>query len=223
MKRLTALCALSVCAAHAATPCDFKGLSVGDKANPEQIMKHFGIEKYTTADPPQTEAEREATSKAFLKRSEQVSMTNALQEAEWREGPACREHSCRITYGRVTVGESPYPIPVGVFVAFDATHKITAIDVSYDRGQWDEVLELLNTKYGDNWRKEETQDVTTDYETKKSQPDTLTVLTHRSPGTNPATGDKCTINTESRDFVWLHTTPPIYRAELEIRLVSKNF
>jgi len=37
-----------------------------------------------------------------------------------------------------------------VYVFFDLTDKITAIDISYDKSQWDEVLQLLNTKYGDN-------------------------------------------------------------------------
>ena len=138
-------------------------------------------------------------------------------------GSGCGHKHCRIRYGEVHVGEEPYSIPVGVYVFFDSASKITAIDVSYDKLQWDDVLELLNTKYGNNWRKEETQDTTTDYETKKSQLDVVTVLTLRNNGTNPKTGDKCTINTRSRDIIWLHTTPPIYRAEMEIRLVSKNF
>ena len=109
------------------------------------------------------------------------------------------------------------------FVAFDQTGKVTAIDVYYGKSDWDEVLSLLNTKYGNNWRKEEIQDVTTDYEHKKSELDTVTVLTHRTPGTNPETGDKCSIVTMSRDIVFLHTTPPAYRAVLEVKLISKNF
>jgi len=209
--------------ACAATPCDFRGLAVGDHATPQQIMAHFGITKYTTADPPQTQAEHDRAFSAELKRGAQVSLINAAEEKAWQEGAACREDFCRIPYGSVHVGEDPFPVQVGVFVAFDSTHKITAIDVSFDRLQWEEVLELLNTKYGDNWRKEETQDVTTDYETKKSQPDVVTVLTHRTAGTNHKTGDRCTINVKSRDIIWLHTTPPIYRSEMEIKLVSRNF
>ena len=38
--------ALTAGSANAATPCDFKGLAVGDHASPRQIMKTFGIEMY---------------------------------------------------------------------------------------------------------------------------------------------------------------------------------
>jgi len=190
-------------------------------------MAHFGIKKFIkNADDPspnQTKEQHQAAFNAQLKRAQQVSLTNAAEEKDWNEGSACGRTYCRIRYGDVQVGEEPYSIPVGVYAFFNTTGKITAIDVSYDKGQWDEVLEMLNTKYGNNWRKEEIQDVTTDYETKKSQPDMVTILTHRNNGTNPRTGERCTINTRSRDIIWLHTTPPIYRAEMEIKLISKNF
>jgi hypothetical protein len=229
VKRLVALSAvLAVSGAHAATPCDFKGLSVGDKATPQQIMTHFGTTKYIKNgdDSPtttQTKEQKEAVFNARMKRAQKVSMINEAEEEEEKAGPACGHTYCRIPYHYVHVGEEPYSIPVGVYVSFDSTGKVTAIDVSYDKIQWDDVLELLNTKYGENWRREDTQDVTTDYETKKSEPETVTVLTHRNNGTNPKTGDKCVINTRSRDIIWLHTTPPIHRAVMEIRLVSKNF
>jgi hypothetical protein len=50
-------------AAYAATPCNFKGLSVGDNATPQEIMKQFGIEKYITkkADEPNDEQHKAAS------------------------------------------------------------------------------------------------------------------------------------------------------------------
>jgi len=204
--------------ASAATPCDFKGLSVGDRATPQQIMQRFGVTKYADSDTPLTPDQL----KARLERAKEVSLINALEEEEWKQGPACDKTSCRIPYG-ITVGEGPFPINVGVFIAFDKTEKITAIDLSYSKSDWDDVLQLLNTKYGNNWRKDETEEVTTDYKNKKSELDTVTVLTHRNLGTNPKTGDKCSIIAMSRDVVFLHTTPPAYKAVLEIRIISKNF
>jgi hypothetical protein len=219
----TAACLLSIGAVNAATPCDFKGLSVGDKATPQQIMRQFGITKYTTADPPQTDAQKKAAFDAQMKRAKEVSIMNAAEEQESEEGPACRENYCRLPYGYVTVGNEPHPIYVGAFVSFDSTGRVTEIDVTYDKSLWDEVLQLLNLKFDDNWQREDTQDVTTDYQTKKHERDTVTVLTHRTQGTNPKTRDKCAITATSRDIVWLHSMPPIYRAELVIKLISKNF
>lgn len=209
--------------ATAAAPCDFKGLSVGDHFTPRQIMSHFGIATYTTIDPPQSEEQKKAEFDAQLKRAKKVGLTNAAEEREEREGPACRPGYCRIPYGDVSVGNEPLPIQVGTFVAFDKTGMITEIDVSYDVISWGEVLELLNRKYEDNWQREDTQAVLTDYETKKTELRTVTSLTHRIPGTNRKTGDKCTITATSIDAIWLHTTLPIYRSELAIKLLSKNF
>jgi hypothetical protein len=51
----------------------------------------------------------------------------------------------------------------------------------------------------------------------------ITVLTHREPGINRASGDACSIVATSNDRVVLHTTPPVIRAVLEIKLISKKF
>jgi hypothetical protein len=220
---MVAACALTGTAATAAPPCDFKGISVGDHASPEQIMKNFGIGKYKkNVEVSQTPAERDAAFNADIERAKTVGLMNVSEEKEWKAGPACDATSCRIPYG-VTVGNRPYPVLVGLFVDFDQTGKVNAIDVSYSKDDWDEVLALMNKKYGDNWNKEENQDVTTNYETKESHLDNIIVLTHRTNGTNTRTGDDCTITVVSRDMVFLHTTPPTYRAVLEIKLVSKNF
>ena len=171
-------------AANAAPPCHFKGLSVGDKATPQQIMSHFGVAKYgVDADKP----EDSAAEAARLRRGETVGLMNAVEEEWWKEGSACGYDYCRIKYGQVSVGSEPFPIQVGVDVFFDAsTRQITAIDVTYDSTAWDEVLGLLNTKYGKNWRECDTQGVTMNYETKKSFQSVISVLTHRQLGINRA-------------------------------------
>jgi hypothetical protein len=213
------LCFIAASAvSHAATPCDFKGLAVGDRATPQQIMKRYAISNYVK------HAAKHFDDAAFIKRAAKVSLMNATEEEEWKEGSACDADSCRIRYGDVSVGSEPVPIPVGVVVFFDpSTHQITAIDVTFDNTAWDEVLELLNTKYGNNWRKDDTQGVTTDYQTQEYFQSVITVLTHREPGINRAAGDACSIVATSNDRVLLHTTPPIIRAVLEIKLISKKF
>lgn len=207
------VCFVAASAAHAATPCDFKGLSVGDTATPQEIMKHFGIANYVTKQPDDTYDEE---------RARKVGSGNAVEESDWKRGPACDETSCGIPHG-VSVGDEPDLIPVAVSVFFDSTSRITAIDVSYDFSQWDEVLVLLNTKYGDNWDKEETPFRVINFDTKESQPAVASLLRHRNVGTNPNTSDTCSITAQSMDSVFQHTTPPAYRSILEIKLISKNF
>ena len=84
-------------------------------------------------------------------------------------------------------------------------------------------MELLNTKYGNSWRTEVSPQVVTDFETKKSGTVGMTEITHRGQGTNPKTGYKGTLHATSLDLVFTHTMPPMHHAELEIKLVSKNF
>lgn len=222
-KILVSLALLLYCsAANAAPPCDFKGLSVGDKATPKQIMKRFGFDKYKDADEAQKIAHGDVAYQAYLKRAEKVGLINAADEQDFHLGPACGRNYCRIPFG-VTVGIESFPIRVGLFIAFDKGGTIEAIDVSYDSLDWGAVLTLLNTKFGDDWRVEETPDITTDLETKKSEQVTVIVLTHKTFGINAKTGDKCSISTTSRDMVYRHSMPPFNRAELEIKLISKNF
>ena len=227
MKRgtTTALTALLLArgAAHAATPCDFKGLSVGDKATPQQIMKHFGINKFKTGEEHPTQAQHDAALEALMKRADKVGFTNAIEEREWNNGPVCVRNYCSIPYGSVEVGSGSYPINVGVLVSFDKAGIIDSIDVTYSKSEWDEMLRLLNEKYGNDWRYEDTQDVTTNFETKHSYPATIIVLTHGTFGRNENTGDKCSIVALSRDIMWVHTTLPYNRAILEIKRISKKF
>jgi hypothetical protein len=221
---------MSARSASAETPCDFKGLSVGDRATPQQIMQHFGIHKFTdeditkmsAADLAKWSARSRAKSDAFFKRIGQVGMKNALEEEYLSQGPTCDTGSCRISSG-VNVGNGPDAILVGVSVYFDNAGVVTAIEVSYSKDDWDAVLQLMNTKYGEEWASREYLDFTADPATNKSTLGPVTAIMHRTNGTNLRTGDGCTIKATSQDDMWRHTTPPVLRARLEIELVSKNF
>ena len=209
---------LSISLANAAPPCDFKGISVGDHATPQQIMTHFGISNYKKTG-------LQLSSQQFdnrLKRGKVVSLVVALEEEQLEYGPYCDRMSCTIPYGMVKIGEEPYPIQVGVLVSFSSNEKITSIDIIYDKFDWDQVLLMLNEKYGNDWGKREFQNNVVDYHTKESKITTVTVLTHRSLGINQKMGNKCSIITNSQDIIFQHTTPPAYRAIMEIKLVSHN-
>jgi hypothetical protein len=216
--------ALAAGSANAEPPCDFKGLSVGDHASPEQIMKTFGVEHYkdkVAEEAAQSKAEHDAAFDATLKRAAEVGLMNAAEEREFRDGPACDASSCRIPYG-VTVGEEPFPIGVGLFISFDKTRKIISIDVTFSSTYWEDFLDLMNTKYGDSWRKEVNENVILNYETKQSRIVTVLTLMHRPNGKNPKTGNACTIRASSVDLVFEHSMPPFMRSVVEIKLVSTN-
>jgi hypothetical protein len=208
-------------AARAATPCDFKGLSVGNHMTPRQIMQHFGIRNFSTEAIGAHQSPKEAA--ASMRRMKAVGIMNEMEEEEFRRGPSCGPTSCVIPYGFVGVGNEPYATMVGVSVFFDSQGRITATDIVFDKSEWDTVRELINTKYGDDWEETNSQDVTSDYEKKKSWLDTVTILKHRRFGTNRKTGDQCKISVVSRDVVFVHTTPPALRSIMEISLVSTNF
>src|ERR1700692_1848773 len=108
-------CIVFVGTVRAAPPCDFKGLSVGDKATPQQIMKHFGVDKYKDSDEEQKTAHGAAAYEKYLERAKKVGLNNAAEEQAFQVGPACGWNHCRIPFG-VTVGNRSFPIRVGVFV-----------------------------------------------------------------------------------------------------------
>jgi len=194
-------------------------LSVGDKATPAQIMKHFGVEKYNDSEAEWAKAQNAPD---YWEHMEKVGPSNAAEEIFWKMGPSCDKKSCEIPYG-VTVGSGASPIDVLVFISFDKTGTIELIDISFDSTQWDDVLALLNTKYGDGWRTEESPMMVGKYGAKESLEFTVTELRHRTPGTNSKTGDTCTLYARNIDKIWEHSTSPIYRGFLEIKRVSKNF
>jgi hypothetical protein len=93
---------------RAETPCDFKGVSVGNKMAPDEIMAALGVTKYKTnpARPSFDET---------LAAAQKYGMIPAAELEEWNIGPYCDETSCRVPYG-VTVGNNN--TPVNVFISF---------------------------------------------------------------------------------------------------------
>jgi hypothetical protein len=185
-------------------------------------MTHFGIATFVDQTRPQAPERRDANAEALKQRAESVGIANANEEEQSRIGPACDQTSCRIPDG-VTLGNGPFPIPVAISIAFDPRGSITAFEVGFDRVYWSAMRDLLDSRYGDDWRVEERDDVTADFRTKKAHPDHVISLTHRASGTNPKNGNQCTIKASSRDSPFLHSTAPIYRAKIEIRLIPRSF
>ena len=139
---------------------------------------------------------------------------------EWDLGPYCKETSCRVPYG-VTVGNTN--TPVNVFISFH-DRLITEIEVSFNEMYWDEMLPLLDQKYGADWKIDRSYTPITDYETKKITLLELISLTHNSNGTNQSTKDHCQISAQNLDHVFEHHDPyGPYLSLFVIKLISRNF
>jgi hypothetical protein len=199
--------------ARAETPCDFKGISVGNKMSREEIMKALGVTKYKTnpVRPPFEEG---------LPLMKKYGLIAAAEIQNQNIGPYCNDTSCRVPFG-VSVGNDP--TPVSVFVSFDAG-QITEIDVSFSETFFDEILPILNQKYGDDWKVERDDMLISNYETGKGLIRERITMNHVSNGTNQSTKDHCQISASNLDLVFEHHDAyGPYHSVVVIKLVSKNF
>jgi hypothetical protein len=201
--------------ARADTPCDFKGISVGDKMTPAELMKALGVKDYKV-NPPRPSFDE------TLALVQKYSLMVASEIQDWEIGPYCEHNSCRVPVG-VGVGNHN-SIPVNVFVSFDNNDVLTEIDVTFNEEEWNDVLPILNQKYGPQWNEERLPDIITNYETKKSTTVERINLTHKTTGTNPRTNDHCEIWANNFDLVFEHHDPlGVYHSVMAIKLISKNF
>jgi hypothetical protein len=91
---------------HAETPCDFKGISVGSRMSPAEIMSALGVSQYKTNPSKHYDM-------ALVKK---YGMIPAAEIEEWNIGPYCDDESCVVPYGiRVGNGNG---IPVQAFILF---------------------------------------------------------------------------------------------------------
>ena len=191
MKYITALPIASALVfaspSYAEAPCDFKAVSVGDKKTAAEIMTTLGVTKYKT-NPVRPSFEETLTL------AQRYGMIPAAELQDWNIGPYCEETSGRIPYG-VQVGNSN--TPVKVFVSFH-DGLITEINVSFSETYWDEILPVLDQKYGADWKIDRSDTPVTNYETKKTTIREQIAMDHRTNGTNPRTQDHCQISAENR-------------------------
>jgi hypothetical protein len=214
MRRTLAAMTLALWASTAQaqpTPCDFKGVSVGDRIGPAEIMNKLGITDYQMN--PEININWD-----------NVDRYGIIGEAELREQgmkPFCTEAYCRITRG-MFIGDR---IPAYAFVSFH-DGAVTEIEVSFNSVlYWNDVLPILDEKYGANWKVVEHRDQSImNYETKKVHTLELVALEQADYGTNRKTGDHCQIHATNLDLIFEHRDLlGRYHAMITIKLVSKNF
>jgi hypothetical protein len=198
---------------RAETRCDFKGISVGNKMAPTEIMAALGVTKYNT-NPARPSFDE------MLAAAQKYATIPAAELEDWNVGPYCGETSCRVPYG-VAVGNNN--TPVNVFISF---HEglITEIDVSFSETYWDEMLPILDQKYGAGWKVDHDDMPITNYETKKTTVRGRILLNHITNGVNRRTNDRCQILATNLDIVFEHHDAyGPYHSVFVIKLISKNF
>ena len=195
---------------HAETPCDFKGISVGSKMSPAQLMAALGVTQYKTNPAPHSPSLALTGKYGFV----------AAGEIEDREiGPYCNNAKCTVPYG-VAVGNNNN-IPVKVDISFHED-LITKIIASFSETFWDEKLTIFDQKYGANWTTERNGMPITNYETNETF--TVQRIVLQTKGTNLSTKDRCKIWATNFDKVFEHhdALGP-YHSQVVIELISKHF
>jgi hypothetical protein len=194
---------------HAETPCDFKGVAVGNKMTPAEIMSALGVTNY------KTNPERPV-------RKDNAPYEPGMGEIEDENiGPYCEEKLCNVPFG-VAVGNNN-AISVKVLVAFD-DGLITEIGLLFNEMYWDEILPILDQKYGADWKVDRDLMPITNYKTKKTTVQENIRMEHITNGVNRRTNDRCQISAQKFDFIFEHhgAYGP-YQSEFGIKLISKNF
>jgi hypothetical protein len=109
--------------ARSQVPCDFKGISVGDKLTREQVMERLGIKKFKF-DPPRAD---------FMEMQPEIDkygITGAAEREDDKTGPYCWEDSCNIPYG-VVIGDDKIPVKVFVALKGDMVYAIEAFSTPF--------------------------------------------------------------------------------------------
>jgi hypothetical protein len=199
--------------ALAAPPCDFMGLSVGDKMTSQEIMSHFGIQTYKTNPDLNVMARPDMY--------EKYGLLGALEELKFEAGPYCEKDFCNIPYG-ITIGIDE---PAKVAISFDSkTNIIQAIDIFSDENYWSDLKLILSKKYGVPWKIEKELMPIINFQTKKTIFVNRETITRASLGKNLKSGQTCEIWATQYDQIYIHPTPPApMQSVVEIKLVSGNF
>jgi len=179
--------------AHSQVPCDFKGVSVGDKLTREQLMLRLGIPQFKI-DPPDSSWEE------IQPLNEKYGITPSAEIRDDKLGPYCRETYCNIPFG---LNVSDDNIPVKVFVSLK-NDTITEIEVSFNSIFWNDIFPILTKKYGSSWNIEKGQIGVMDYETKKIDLLEHIIATHRLGGRNSRTNDTCSLTATNIDIIFRH-------------------
>lgn len=121
------------------------------------------------------------------------------------------------------ITSDPSPLLAFVYVAFNSTGQVYAIDVKFDWFAWDDFVDHLKMKYGSDWKRSEQVGQIINFETGKSEQTTVKSVESRQNGLNPRTHERCSLSASSQDLLFQHSTIPFLRAVFEIKLLKQDF
>ena len=204
--------------AQAQTPCDFKGVTIGDSMTHDEVMQKLNVKSYKK----NPDRNSFPDSLSLMKKYGIIPSGEIL---DWRIGPSCDtvsvfSNSCRIPFG-VQIGNNN-SIPVSVFVSF-SEDKVSSITIKFNQIYWTEVKDMIGLKYGSKHKLEADTLAISDLETHKVITVQNELITYPAGGTNLKTGDKCRVEAGQFDIVFQHHDPlGLYHSYLGLQLISKN-
>ena len=200
---------ISTCCA--AAPCDFRGVSVGDKLTQKQLMAKLGIKHFRLNPRPDLWLPTKDDERRY-------GYLGAQDVARWRVGPFCLLDACYIPYGV----EIEAKVPAFVEIVYGGNDTITDIWVQFNSRYWEKVAPTLIQKYGLNWDAEKDHNfVIADEVTQKSVTVDRTVITNKSGGVNDKTKGHCEISAANYNAVFLpHSRLGPYRSFLGIDMIQ---
>jgi hypothetical protein len=180
-------------------PCDFKGIAVGDKMTPTDLMAKLGIAVFQNN--PPIDPTDWATQREKLKR--EYGQQAADEILNDRKGNICQSgfiDFCSIP-NEITIGEGD--IPVSLFIDLKNS-VITEIIVTFNAKYWNQIVSLIVSKFGPSWdiRKENIYIV--DEITNKHATLSRTYMIGKSDGENVRTGDRCSLGAISIRSTYRH-------------------
>jgi hypothetical protein len=195
----------------AAAPCDFKGVSVGDKLTQKQLMAKLGIKHFKLNPNPDLWRSTENDERWY-------GYLGARDLARWRVGPFCLTDVCYIPFGV----EIEAKIPSSMEIIFGENDTIADIQVQFNSQYWEQVAPTLIQKYGLNWNDEKDHNfVITDDISKKSVTLDRTIIANKSGDVNDKTKGRCAISATNYDSIFLHHDPlGAYQSVLSIDIIQ---
>jgi len=188
---------LSIASPCLAAPCDFKGISVGERISKKQIFKKLGIKNFKL----------ERGGDYVVERKEDVAAYGHLGATElalWRAGTICMESACSIPVG-VEIEKN---IPASVLILYGGNDLVTDIRVNFSVKHWKTVFPKLTQKYGVAWEEQkEDRFVIEDQKSGKSLTVDRTLRSQKGRGTNPKTKARCEIYATDYDSMFIHHNP----------------
>ena len=194
--------------------CSFKGVRIGDKLSPKDLMKKLGIQKYTL-NPIFLNVLENKHQELFNKYGPQ-----SIEIEYDGIGPFCERNHCVIP-NKLKVGN----VPINLSILFNEEKEISSISIEFQSHSWDEIKKDLFRKYGNSWTFEKMEMGIAPFdEPKKTMMVTREILEHKSGGLNYSNSFKCEVRATNYDIIFQHGNRlGLYHGVIDIEKMSEGF